>query len=50
MTTKLSRSESETLNRRRRGRNVALLIGLIAIAAMFYAIAIVKMANPLGHG
>jgi hypothetical protein len=34
--------------RRRRGRNIALLLALLALAALFYAIAMVKMAQP-GH-
>jgi hypothetical protein len=36
------------LTRRRRGRNVAMLVALLAIAALFYAIAMVKMAQT-GH-
>lgn len=43
----LSRAESEALGRRRRGRNLAMLIGLVALAAIFYAIAMVKLAHPL---
>ena len=31
--------------RRRRGRNVAMLIVLLAVSALFYAISIVKMAK-----
>lgn len=46
----LSRAESEALSRRRRGRNIAMLIGLIALAAVFYAVAMVKLAHPLSHG
>ena len=38
------------MGRRRRGRNIALLIALAALAAVFYAIAIVKLAHPLSHG
>ena len=38
--------EAAELRRKQRGRNVALLIALVALAALFYAIAIVK----LGHG
>lgn len=34
--------------RRRRGRNVAMLVVLLALAALFYAIAMVKMAQT-GH-
>jgi hypothetical protein len=38
----------EALARRRRGRNLAMLVVLIALAVLFYAIAMVKMANT-GH-
>jgi hypothetical protein len=33
--------------RRRRGRNIAMLVMLLAVAALFYGIAMVKMAE---HG
>jgi hypothetical protein len=36
------------LIRRRRGRNVAMLVVLLALVALFYAIAMVKMAQT-GH-
>jgi len=39
---KLSREESLLLAKRRRGRNIAMLIALLALSAMFYALAIVK--------
>ncbi len=42
----LTPAEAAELRRKQRGRNVALLIALVALAALFYAIAIVK----LGHG
>jgi hypothetical protein len=43
----LSRADSDRLNRRRRGRNWAMLIALVALAVLFYAIAFVKMSgNP----
>ncbi len=42
----LTPAETVELRRKQRGRNVALLIALVALAALFYAIAIVK----LGHG
>jgi len=42
----LTSVEAAELRRKQRGRNVALLIALVALAALFYAIAIVK----LGHG
>jgi hypothetical protein len=41
----LSRDESERIDRRRRARNWALLIALVALAALFYAISIVKMTK-----
>ena len=31
--------------RKRRGRNIALLVVLVALAALFYAISIVKLAH-----
>ena len=37
------------LAKRRRGRNWAMLVVLVALAALFYAIAIVKMAHPGGN-
>ncbi len=46
----LTRAETDALMRRRRGRNVALLIALLALAIVFYAIAVVKLAHPLSHG
>jgi hypothetical protein len=36
------------LERRRRGRNLAMLVVLLALVALFYAIAMVKMAQ-VGH-
>jgi predicted PurR-regulated permease PerM len=38
---------ASALERRRRGRNLALLVVLLAVAGLFYAIAIVKLG---GHG
>jgi hypothetical protein len=38
----------EALIRRRRGRNIAMLVVLVALVALFYAIAMVKMAQT-GH-
>ncbi len=35
------------LARRRRGRNIAMLVALLVLALLFYAIAMVKMAH---HG
>ena len=34
------------LRRRRRGRNVAVLVVLVGLAVLFYAIAVVKLARP----
>jgi len=39
------RTDAEEFVRRRRGRNVAMLIVLLALCALFYAISIVKMAK-----
>jgi hypothetical protein len=39
--------DDATLARRRRGRNIAMLAVLLALALLFYAIAMVKMAQ---HG
>ena len=38
----LSPVEAAELRRRQKGRNIALLIVLLAIAALFYAISVVK--------
>jgi hypothetical protein len=37
--------EAAEIRRRRRGRNVAMIIALAALAALFYAITIVKMTH-----
>lgn len=37
--------EAAEFKRRRRGRNVALLVVLLALAALFYAITLVKMTK-----
>ena len=42
----MSREDSAALARRRRGRNIAMLVALLAVAALFYAIAMVKLARP----
>ncbi|MFL5289166.1 MAG: hypothetical protein ACJ8AW_51500 [Rhodopila sp.] len=39
------RDTSARISRRRRGRSWAMLIVLLALAALFYAITIVKMAH-----
>ena len=44
----LAESDAALLARRRRGRNYALLGVLLGLAALFYAIAMVKMAQS-GH-
>ena len=41
--------EAVDFRRRRRGRNVAILVALVAICVLFYAIAMVKLAE-VGHG
>jgi hypothetical protein len=41
----LSRQQSEAIGRRRRVRNIALFVALLALAALFYAISIVKMTQ-----
>ena len=43
-------TDDAALARRRRGRNVALFVALAALALLFYAIAMVKMAQPVGGG
>ena len=43
---KLTAAESEELAKRRRGRNVALLIVLLALASVFYVLAMVKLGKP----
>lgn len=42
----LSRAASEALARKRRGRNLALLVALLALAALFYFISIAKLSHP----
>jgi hypothetical protein len=39
--------EADEMRRRRRGRNIALFVVLLALVALFYAITIVKLTN---HG
>jgi hypothetical protein len=43
----MSPREAAEFRRRRRGRNIALLIALLALALLFYAIAMVKMAGGM---
>ena len=42
--------DEAALARRRRGRNIAMLVVLLAVAALFYAISMVKMAHTGGGG
>ena len=45
--THLSREDSDELAKRRRGRNIAVLVALLALTALFYAITVVRMgAHP----
>ncbi|HTW29942.1 MAG TPA: hypothetical protein VME92_22655 [Acetobacteraceae bacterium] len=37
--------QAAEMRRRRRGRNVAMLVVLLALAALFYAIAMVRLAG-----
>jgi hypothetical protein len=41
----LSPAEAAELRRRQKGRNIALLIALLAVIALFYAISIVKLGG-----
>ena len=43
----LSRADSDALGRRRRVRNIVVLLLLLGVAGLFYAIAIVKLTP--GH-
>lgn len=36
--------------RRRRGRNIAMLVVLLGLSGLFYAIAVVKMFKPVAGG
>jgi hypothetical protein len=42
----MSGEELAALQKRRRGRNIAMLIALLALAILFYAIAMVKLKRP----
>jgi hypothetical protein len=44
----LSREESALLARQRRGRNLAMLLALLALSALFYAITFVKFHAAVG--
>jgi hypothetical protein len=39
----LTREQSAALARRRRGRNIAMLVALLAFSGLFFAITIVKL-------
>ncbi len=39
-------SEATELRRRRRGRNLAIILVLAGLSVLFYAITIVKMVKP----
>jgi len=41
----LSLADSAAIARRRRGRNIAMLVVLAAVAVLFYAIAMVKLGR-----
>ena len=41
----MSQRQAAEFIRKRRGRNVALLVVLVAMAALFYAISIVKLTH-----
>jgi hypothetical protein len=46
----MSTPNDPEFSRRRRGRNIAMLVVLLGLALLFYAIAMVKMAQTgLGH-
>ena len=44
---RLPPEDAREFSRRRRGRNVAILLALVAICILFYAVAMVKLAS---HG
>jgi hypothetical protein len=43
---RLTLDESAAIARKRRGRNIAMLVVLVAIVVLFYAISMVKIAKP----
>jgi hypothetical protein len=45
MTEHLNRAESDRIARRRRGRNWAMFVVLLALCVLFYAITVVKMSH-----
>lgn len=42
--------DAAEFRRRRRGRNIAMLVVLLGLSALFYAIAMVKMFKPGAAG
>jgi hypothetical protein len=42
---RMTDAEAEAFRRRRKGRNIALLLVLIGLSALFFAITIVKMTH-----
>ena len=44
--TKIGKTESAEIARRRKLRNWAVLVVLVALSALFYAITIVKLMTP----
>jgi hypothetical protein len=47
MAAPLSRTESAALARHRRGRNLAMLLALLALCGLFYLITLVKLAHQI---
>ena len=43
---KIGRAESAEIGRRRKLRNWALLLALLALSGLFYAVTIVKLMTP----
>jgi hypothetical protein len=39
-------TEADALRRRRRGRNLAIILTLVGLSVLFYAITVVKMMKP----
>jgi hypothetical protein len=42
----LSRAASDAIAKRRRGRNLAMLFGLLALVVLFYFISLAKLSHP----
>ena len=43
----LTRGESAAIGRRRRGRNIAMLLALLAVGGLFYLITLVKLSHQI---